>query len=200
MSRFSPREPAQLLELVQRYPLASIVVADRERFATSMMPLLPEVGEKGEIAALFGHLPRHSSQVALLRAAPRALIIFQGPESYISPTYVQKPGWAPTWNFTVAAFTVDIYFVPDETDRALRDLVKVMEESRPVPWKLSQMGQRYDDLAAKVIAFRATVRSVDARFKHGQDEDAGVFADIVNALGNHPLSDWMVESRLGLKD
>ncbi len=190
MGRFSPRD-ADLLKLVRAFPLAWIVVAHEGRFVTSMMPLLPELDDDGRITGLFGHLPNHHPQVPALRHEPRALVLFQGPDAYISPDMVARPGWAPTWNFTVAAFTTDIAFVPDETDRALRDLVDVMEAPRARPWTVEQMGPRYDDLAAKVVAFRATVRGVDARFKHGQDEAREDFAGIVDALGADPLAAWM---------
>lgn len=200
MGIFSPRDPDQLSEFVRQHPLAWIIVAQKNGFVTSIMPLLREISEDGHISALFGHLPRHHPQVAALRTDPRALILFQGPNAYISPGTVAKPGWAPTWNFTVAAFTVDIDFVPDETDRALRDLVTVMEETRSEPWTVEQMGPRYAELAAKVIAFRATVRSVDARFKHGQDEDPDVFADIVHVLDTNPLAAWMTETRSSIID
>lgn len=127
---FSPRDCGQLLTLVKKHPLAWIIVAHDSGFATSMMLLLLELAEDGQINASFGHLPRAHPQVDMLRAKPRALILFHGPEAYISPGMVAKPQCTPTWNFTVAAFTVDIEFTPDETDRALRDLVTVIEETR----------------------------------------------------------------------
>ena len=195
MTKFPPRDPLQLLDLIQAFPLAWIVVARADGFSTSVMPLLAELGADGSIASFLGHLPLAHPQVALLRSEPRALILFQGPNAYISPANVEKPGWAPTWNFTVAAFTVDISLAPDETDHALGALVDHMEAGGAEPWTIERMGDRYVELAQRVVAFRAAVCHVDARFKHGQDEDIEVYADIVGALGEHPLAAWMQRSR-----
>lgn len=194
MSRFAPRGPADLLRLVEAFPLAWIVSHGPAGFGTAVMPLLPEPGEDGAIAALFGHIPLGHPQVPLLRETPRALILFQGPNAYVSPALVSRPGWAPTWNFTVAAFTVDVEFVPAETDEALRRLVARMEADRPDPWTSARMGPRYAELAARVVAFRAHVRAVEARFKHGQDEDPLVFDEIVRGLADRALAAWMEQS------
>ena len=194
MTKFPPRNTGQLLHLVRAYPLAWIVVARDGQFVTSVMPLLPELGADGSIASLFGHLPLGHPQVAMLRADPRALILFQGPNAYISPAIVEKPDWAPTWNFTIAAFTVDITIVPEETDRSLRDLVAIMEETQPQPWTVEQMGPRYGDLTKHVVAFRAVVCDIDVRFKHGQDEEPSTRAGIVHSLGAHPLAAWMADT------
>ena len=194
MAKFSPRDPAHLLQLIEAYPLAWIVAARDAGFSTAVMPMLAETGGSGELASLFGHLPRHHPMTTTLRGVPRALILFQGPNAYVSPSLVGRPDWAPTWNFTAAAFTVDVEFVPDETDAALDDLVTLMEHG-PEPWTTAAMGPRYADLAARVVAFRAHIRAHDIRFKHGQDETPAEFAAIVAGLDDRTLAQWMVATR-----
>ncbi len=186
-----------MLELVERYPLAWLVSMGTEGTHTSLVPLLAETGSAGSIDSFLGHLPLSSAHVARLGRDPTALLLFQGPQAYISPRLVSKPQWAPTWNFTVASFDVHVTFQAHETDHALRALVDYMESDHDPPWTVEDMGARYGQLAAHVIAFRAKVLTKAARFKHGQDEAANTFDEIIQRLDDRPLADWMVRTVRG---
>jgi transcriptional regulator len=68
------------------------------------------------------------------------LILFQGPQSYISPRWVSKPAWGPTWNYAVARFRVNVEFVPEEIDAAIQALASHLEGHRVDPWAPAEMG------------------------------------------------------------
>ena len=109
----------------------------------------------------------------------------------MSPEPVSQPAWAPTWNYAVAQFDVDVQFVPEENDSALRQLVTFMEADRRVPWTVEKMGERYARMVPHIVAFRAHVRASSGRFKLGQDESRTSFAEIVAALEDPKLRRWM---------
>jgi transcriptional regulator len=170
-----------------------VVSAGPAGHGASVLPLLVERDAEGRVAALFGHFARSNPQVALLERQPAAMILAQGPDSYISPGLVSNPTWGPTWNYAVARFEVEIQFVPEETHEALERLAAWVERDRPVPWTPDRMGARYAQLAQYVIAFRATVREVHAAFKLGQDERPETFAEIVAGV-DPALGEWMMRS------
>ncbi|NIJ38269.1 transcriptional regulator [Sphingopyxis panaciterrae] len=182
---YQPRSAADVARLVADYPLAWLVSRD---FNASPLPLIGETNEAGEIVALFGHCPRQSPIVADFRADPRGLILFNGPEGYVSPGLVSKPDWAPTWNFAVLRFQVEVEFVPEETHAAIERLAEKMEGDR---WSTARVGPRYEQMLAQVIGFRAHVRSSEPRFKLGQDESAAGFAEIVAGHPDRVLAAWM---------
>jgi transcriptional regulator len=190
---FEPRSAADLLRLVEEYPLAWVVSYGGAGFGATPLPLLPETDAGGQITTLIGHFALSNPQVAQLRAAPRARLLFNGPHGYISPELVSQPGWAPTWNYTTAQFDVEIEFRPDENAMALERLVTRMERDRRDPWTIGRMGERYSRMVGRIIAFRAHVRSASGRFKLGQDETPASLSEILTGLDDVALVRWMKE-------
>ena len=129
--------------------------------------------------------------MAGLQAEPDALILFQGPQGYISPRLVLNPTWAPTWNYAVLRFEVTVEFAPHETDAAVRCLAAHLERERGNPWRVEELGSRYGQLLPHIIAFRAHVHAVRATFKLGQDEERATFNEIVAGLADSPLAQLM---------
>lgn len=190
---FEPRTQADLLELIGEYPLAWVVSADSSGFCATPLPMLAEPGPDGQIASLLGHFALSNPHVAMLRSAAQASILFMGPQGYISPELISKPGWAPTWNYAMAQFDVQIEFVPQENSQALEKLVYWMERGRQVPWTIARMGSRYEQMARKIVAFRARVQRVRGRFKLGQDETQQTRTEMLQKLDNADLVRWMAE-------
>ena len=190
---FEPRCAADLLRLVEEYPLAWVVSHGGLGFGATPLPLLAETDASGQISNLIGHFALSNPQVAQLRAAPRARVLFSGPHGYISPELVSQPAWAPTWNYSTAQFDVEIEFRPEENAMALERLVTWMERDRRVPWTIARMGERYTGMVRKIIAFRAHVRGSSARFKLGQDETPASLSEILTGLEDVALVRWMKE-------
>lgn len=191
MSLFSA-SPAQVAALVGEYPLAWVVSGgEGGDFAATPLPLLGEFDQSGAIVALFGHFGRSNRQVAMLEREPAATILFQGPQGYISPHLVSSPNWGATWNYAVARFDVDVRFVPDETEAAVHRLAAALDKDRTEPWTPDRMGARLPQLLPHIVAFRATVRVCEARFKLGQDERPDTLDEIIGGLDDTALVRWM---------
>lgn len=193
MSRFAA-SPAQVAALVRACPLAWVVSGGTGGFAATPLPLLGEVDESGAVVALFGHFARANRQVATLEREPAATILFQGPQGYIPPRLVSNPQWGATWNYAVARFDVDVRFVPDETEASVHRLAAAMEQDQPVPWTPDRMGDRVAQMLPHIVAFRAKVRTTEARFKLGQDEEPATLQEIVAGLDDLALARWMAEA------
>jgi transcriptional regulator len=199
---FVPKSAEQVLRLVLEHPLAWVVCLDAGGFRATPLPLRPRVGADGRIEALEGHMARSNAQYAAMQRDARALILFSGPQGYISPSWVSNRTWAPTWNYTVVQFLVTIVFdeTPARLDAHLHDLVDAMERGRPGAWHPSEMGARYETLKRMIVPFEAKVVEQRAKFKLGQDERDAVFTDITEALGktgSDALLAWMRELNPG---
>jgi transcriptional regulator len=192
---FVPRDPSDVTRLVEAYPLCWIVTGGADNRLATPLPLLPEVNDEGVVDSLLGHIPRAHPQCAVLKNDPRASILCMGPQGYISPQLVSNPTWGPTWNYASCRFEVEIQFVPDETDIALSRLAEALEGSGAGAWKTERMGDRYELLKKRIIAFRAHVRETYARFKLGQDEDGLTFSEIVDGHADPELAEWMRRAR-----
>lgn len=198
---YAPRSAQQLLRLVTEHPLAWVISDAGGEFSASPLPLRPRVAD-GRIEALEGHLARSNPLYAALQKDARALILFSGPDGYISPSWVSNRTWAPTWNYAVVQFLVTVAF--DESPELLRahldDLVQTMEQGRPKAWDIPEMGPRYDAIKRHIVPFVATVTEQRAKFKLGQDERDSQFREIADALeknGPVELLAWMRELNPG---
>jgi len=192
-----PRGPADVAALIAHHPLAW-VVSSAPGFHATPLPLIAELDEAGEVSCLVGHFALRNPQVAALQAQPRALVLFQGAQGYVSPELVTQPQWAPTWNYAVARFEVEIAFAPQDNGEALDRLIAHMEGDRPDRWTVAAMGDRYEPMSRAIIAFRARVLSCDATFKLGQDERPETLAQILAGHADAQLVAAMREMAGGI--
>lgn len=195
---FVPASADDIDRMIAAHPFALVISSDAGMPVATPLPLLLERDADGALT-LLGHIARAHPHTQLLRRAPRALVVFQGPHGYISPSWLADRTQAPTWNYEAVQFDVEIEFDDraEATDIALGRLVDHMEHRRPDAWSVADMGPRYASLAQAVVAFRARVTATRARFKLGQDERPDVHADILTGLartGQQPLLDAMVRA------
>ena len=182
---YNPRDAADVRKLIADYPLAWLVSRD---FHASPLPLIAETDADGAVTALFGHCARRNPLVGDFRTDPRGLILFTGPQAYVPTALLSKPDWAPTWNYAVLRFKVEVEFVEGETQDAIERLVAKMEDGA---WSTASLGPRYEKMLGQIIAFRAHVRSAEHSFKLGQDESPQGFAEIVAGHSDRTLAAWM---------
>lgn len=196
-STFAARCPGDVADLARAHPLAWLVSHGGGGLLATPLPLLVHTDADGRLSALEGHFARSNPQVAALRADPQALLLWMGPQGYVSPSWMADRTQAPTWNYASAQCRVRITF--DDDDAALcahlQALVAAHEAGRTAAWQPAEMGARYATLAARIVAFRAEPVDLRERFKLGQDERHDVYADILGGLQRsgsaQALCDWM---------
>src|SRR6476469_880275 len=91
--------------LIRSHPLGMLISVgpDGEPEDNAVPMLLDETrGDKGILKC---HIARANPQWKMLSASPRALVVFQGPESYITPSWYQTKRdtgkVVPTWNYAM---------------------------------------------------------------------------------------------------
>ena len=199
-NRFAACSPHDLSDLAAGHPLAWICSAGPNGLMATPLPLRLKHGEDGGLLAVEGHFAIANPHVAALRADPQALVLWLGVQGYVSPSWMADRTQAPSWNYASAQCRVAVRFEDgaeaDEyaTLRHLRALACEHEAGRPEAWSVDEMGPRLQQLAQRVVSFRAEVLALHERYKLGQDERDDVFADILAGLGGSaqaPLAEWM---------
>ncbi len=188
-SPFAVYEERDVADLIAAHPLAWITAQGGG--AASLLPLIAELNDAGRLTGLIGHVARRNPLVAALTSDPAASVLFTGPQAYVSPELVSQPGWAPTWNYAQLRIEGDILFDPAGGDAALALLVEHMEHGRDRPWRIADMGPRYERLRSEIIAFRVRIRHVEGRFKLGQDENVASLREILAGHPDPALVQWM---------
>lgn len=194
---FEDFDEADVRDLIAGHPLAWVVSGDAVPPAASPLPLIGAYDEAGRLVALIGHLARRNPLFKALSANPRALILCQGPQGYVSPEHALQPGWAPTWNYAQLTIEAELVFDERETERSLDTLIAPMERGRATPWTSREMGARYTGMLGAIIGFRASVVSVRGTFKLGQDERVETLQTILDRHPNKSLTAWMRRMNAG---
>mgnify|MGYP001146933394 FL=1 len=88
-SSYASSSPDDIAALVTACPLAWLVSIDPGgEILSSQLPLVPLRPENGAMV-LLGHMARTNPLAARLRNQPRAAILFQGPNAYVSPSWYE---------------------------------------------------------------------------------------------------------------
>jgi transcriptional regulator len=90
--------------LIAAHPLAMLITGGADGLNANLIPftIATDRGEKGTLRA---HLAKANDQMQALRESTEALVIFQGPESYITPSwYASKAEHARFQHGTMSSF------------------------------------------------------------------------------------------------
>lgn len=177
--------------LIGDYPLAWVIASGGDGDEASLLPLIGVHDDDGQLVELIGHMARSNPLHAALAADPRALILFQGPQAYVSPDQVGRRDWGPTWNYTQLRIRAEIVFEPDRTPEALDVLIDAVECDRSVPWRAEELGPRYPGLLKAIIGFRARVVSLRGKFKLAQDEAPADYKGIRATTRDPAMLHWL---------
>lgn len=176
-------------QLIAQYPLAWVSTPDGEE--ASLLPLVGVYDAQGCLIELIGHFARSNPLAASFAGDARAVILFKGPDDYISPSQAGRRDWGPTWNYAQLRVWADVTVDPALTGPALDMLIDRVERDRPQPWRAADLGPRYEVLVPHIVGFRARVTRQKAKFKLGQDERPDTLRTILSNLPDGQLAAWM---------
>jgi transcriptional regulator len=136
----------------------------------SHLPLLLRKSTSGH-GILVGHVARANPHWKSL-ATGTSTVIFQGPHTYITPSWYVSPENVPTWNYAVVHVTVQAALVED--DKTLReDLIELVAEHEkfsPKPWNIDAVPREYfDKLSHGIVGFHLTIQEITGKFKLSQN-------------------------------
>lgn len=193
---FRPANHSDIDRMVAAYPLALVISTVDGDTQASPLPIVLQRDSEGR-GTLIGHFSRFNPQVDMVRRERRALIAFSGAQGYISSSWLRERKYAPTWNYQAVHFKVDIEIDerPDAARGALETLIRHADAAYPNPWRVEEMGLRFEQLATAIVPFRATILDTQVQFKLGQGDPASVLEDSIAGLtryGNHELATAML--------
>ena len=94
---FAEADADRLARFIDENGFGLIVTVSEGRPVASHVPFLYE----RERNVLLSHVARANPQWRDLAGETEVMVVFQGPHTYISPSWYRAPG-VPTWNYAVA--------------------------------------------------------------------------------------------------
>lgn len=199
---FAMTDVGELRRLIDAHPWAMITSNPEGGLVASHYVVL--LDPTRDDLTVVGHVGRPDDLLHGL-GEHELLVVFQGPQGYISPGWYGDVPAVPTWNFvTVHLSGVPEILSDEENYRVLAEMVARFEEPLPAP---RLMEAEPNDpafvarLAAGTVGFRLTPTKVVAKRKLSQNKSAEVMETVLAALdgdgpyANAALADEMRRAR-----
>lgn len=169
--------------------LATLVTLGPDGLAGTPLPLMldPDDGPHG---TLHGHLARANPQWRTTHQATEALVLFNGPDAYVSPgwyaTKAETGKVVPTWNYvTVHAYGPAEFY--DDADRLLDVVTRLtarQEAPFPAPWAVTDAPAEFVRSQLKgIVGLRIGITRLQGKWKMSQNRSeadrAGTAAGLV---------------------
>ena len=151
-----------------------LVTATDDGLVATFLPLLVDL-TTGEHGRLLGHLARTNDQWRR-PALGQALVIANGPDSYVSPSWYPSKAEhgrvVPTWNYATVHVhgTLTIHDDPAWVDALVRQLTDRHEAGRPHPWSVDDAPSRFHagQLRA-IVGIELSISRVEVKVKMSQN-------------------------------
>lgn len=184
-----------LHQTIIAYPLATLVTSGASGINANLVPftLRSDVGELGVLQA---HLAKANSQLADLRAGAEVLVIFQGPQAYVSPSWYPTKRLhgkvVPTWNYVMvqAGGRPVIIDDADWLRMQIDALTGQQEQYQPEPWSVADAPASYIKGQLKgITGIEIEIERIEGKWKASQNHPAANKAGVVDGLmALNPLS------------
>ena len=177
---YREEDRTRIMEFLKQNEFATLVAYDGEKPTASH--LLMEVVEDGEKLFINGHMSKANPLWRTFESNPEVLIIFQGPHTYISPTWYNHVN-VPTWNYQA----VHVYGSPrivtghEEYYMMLSRLVARHEGN--TSYRMETLPQDFViDHMKGTVGFQVSVTRIEANYKLSQNRDDEDYHNIISRL------------------
>ncbi|MDE2093355.1 MAG: FMN-binding negative transcriptional regulator [Burkholderiales bacterium] len=172
--RLTDRET--LFALLASHPLGAWVCHGRTGLVANHVPFLLD-RSRGPLGTLIGHVSRANAVWRELGSAGPSVVMFQGPQAYITPGWY--PGKkahgevVPTWNY-VAAHAHGVARAVEDRDWVfdmLRRLTEAREAHRSAPWSVSDAPAPFlERMMRAIVGIEIPIDRLEGKLKASQDE------------------------------
>jgi transcriptional regulator len=191
---FRVEDRAQMHALMRARPFATLVSAGSAGLYASHLPTV--LKDEGPWGVVEGHLARGNPHWRDLAEGQEALMIFQGPQGYISPNWypskTEHGKVVPTWNFAAVHAYGRPEVVPDESWllRHVAELTAQQERSEAQPWAPSDAPGAYIAAMLRgIVGFRFVIARLQGKWKMSQNRELPDRLGAVKGLRSRGIGD-----------
>jgi len=191
---FREERPETLHALIRAHPLATLITAGAAGLIANLVPfILVDSGGKGTLRA---HIAKANDQLESLRAGAETLVIFHGPEAYITPSwYVSTKEHArvvPTWNYLVVQIrgTPRVFDDAEWVRTQVEALTASQESRRAEPWKVSDAPAEFiSGQLGAIIGIEIPIATIEGKWKVSQNRSGADREGVKEGLRSEGLSE-----------
>lgn len=175
--------------LIKAHPLATVVTTDEAgNLIANHFPFYLYTDDEGK-KFLHAHVAKKNHQVPSLTNNDNVLVIFQSPDSYISPSYYpgkeETQKYVPTWDFACIHIKGKSRIVNDGEFvlRQLNNFTHQNESDRPKPWTVDDAPKPYTSALLKAITgLEIKIDEIECKFKLEQEKSRKDINGVIDGL------------------
>jgi len=162
-------------QLIRAHPLGLLITAGPSGLLANLFPFLldQDSSEKGTLRL---HIARANPQWRELETIEECLVVFQGPQDYVTPSWYatkQETGKVvPTWNYA----TVHVWGKPRVMNddawlrRQIEDLTASRENLRAMPWQVDDAPADFIAMQMRaIVGVEIPVARIEGKWKMSQN-------------------------------
>lgn len=175
-----------MLDFIDRYPLGILVAPSANGLEASHIPFVLD-RSSGAQATIRAHVAKANPHAALADGTS-CLVIFSGPQAYISPSWYatkrEHGKVVPTWNYVAVHATGTLRRMNDAELRAhLEALTDHLEGGREERWRVDDAPEPFiaSNMRA-IVGFDIAITRLEGKWKVSQNRSDADMAGVVAGL------------------
>lgn len=175
--RFVEDNPHVIRELIAAYPFAMLISAIHGAPMVTHAPIV--LDERAGAGWLISHVACANPHSAALVDGSEVLVVFNGPHTYVSPSWYAEPS-VPTWNYAVVHIRCRVHVQTAEAAQDLLDTLVAQFDDARQPGHQSR--DERERLLNAIHCFTLEPLQTDAKFKLSQNKSKTDQQQIVTKL------------------
>jgi len=175
-------------DLIRAHPLGLLITAGPSGLIANPVPFLID-SDASTHGTLRVHLARGNPQWHELRAVDQCLVVFQGPQEYVTPSWYatkhETGKVVPTWNYVTVHAWGRPQIIEDAAwlRRQLDDLTLLKEGRRPQPWAVGDAPEPFVAAQMKgIVGVEIPIDRIEGKWKLSQNRPEKDRAGVVIGL------------------
>ena len=184
-------QPAHFIEddlsvlhaLIREFPLGLLITIEDGLPVANAIPFL--IYDNDGKGLLRCHVARANPQWQHLKDGAKALVVFQGPQAYVTPSwYAAKKEHGkvvPTWNYAMVQVrgSATIHDDADWLQAQITALTQTHEGSRRAPWAVSDAPERYIEMQKRaIVGIEIVIEDIRGKWKVSQNRSDADIAGV----------------------
>ncbi len=178
---YKNEDPESIREFIRKNSFGILVNRNYGKLWATHTPMELEQNAHGK-DVLYGHISRENPQWQSFASGEQVLAIFNGPHSYISPSWYDHEN-VPTWNYSAVHVYGNIKIV--EGDVVMNFLEKLIDRYESVSDKPVRMKNLSPEMllqARGIVCYEIEIEEIHAVNKMSQNRDDKNFKNIISKL------------------
>lgn len=193
---FHEEDSEALQQYIRDYGFGLLIVADGEGIEANHVPFHLISGADGSPGHLQCHVARSNPVWQRLQGGARVLVVFQGPDAYVSPSWyatkAETGRVVPTWNYLAVHAEGTARVIEDAAwlKQHLHDLTARHEAGMSDPWSVDDAPSDFTErLVQAIVGVEVNIETLTGKLKASQNQPernrAGVRAGLEGGEGAH---------------